>query len=221
MSSPKDKLQREVLPIPDREPIGLTTYDAKDPETKYPPIRELRPPGGRSERTNRADRRLRLRRNERVRRAGQHSDRRKAGGHRAQVQPLPYHRAVLADPGGVALGPQPSLSWDGGHHGDGDLRAGTEFEETKHLRASCRNAQAEWLLNRAIRQVPRSPRLANQSPRSVRQLALRRWRLRVLLRIPRQMGSSTWRRPNSLPNVLTSLAGRNRTTTMRSAGPMR
>ena len=26
--------------------VGLTTYDAKDPDTKYPPIKELRPPTG-------------------------------------------------------------------------------------------------------------------------------------------------------------------------------
>jgi arylsulfatase A-like enzyme len=35
---------REVLPIPDRKAVGLTTYDAKDPETKFPPITPLRPP---------------------------------------------------------------------------------------------------------------------------------------------------------------------------------
>lgn len=39
-------VQREVLPIPDMPHIGLTTFDAKDPETKYPPIRDLRPPEG-------------------------------------------------------------------------------------------------------------------------------------------------------------------------------
>src|SRR5262247_565006 len=39
-------LQRTVLPIPDSRPVGLTTYDAKDPDTKYPPIRQLRPPAG-------------------------------------------------------------------------------------------------------------------------------------------------------------------------------
>ena len=39
-----DSVQRTVLPIPDQPHIGLTTYDAKNPETKYPPIRELRPP---------------------------------------------------------------------------------------------------------------------------------------------------------------------------------
>jgi arylsulfatase A-like enzyme len=41
-----DSIQREVLPIPDRKPIGLTTYDAKDPDTKFPPITPLRPPTG-------------------------------------------------------------------------------------------------------------------------------------------------------------------------------
>jgi arylsulfatase A-like enzyme len=39
-------IQRAMLPIPDRKPIGLTTYDAKDPETKFPPITPLRPPAG-------------------------------------------------------------------------------------------------------------------------------------------------------------------------------
>src|SRR3954463_11355696 len=41
-----DDLPREVLPIPDRKPVSLTTYDAKDPDTKFPPIRQLRPPAG-------------------------------------------------------------------------------------------------------------------------------------------------------------------------------
>ena len=37
---------REHLPIPDAKHVGLTTYDAKDPNTKYPPITTLRPPEG-------------------------------------------------------------------------------------------------------------------------------------------------------------------------------
>src|SRR5262245_39797451 len=41
-----DLLHREVLPIPDRKPVSLTTYDAKDPNTKFPPITPLRPPTG-------------------------------------------------------------------------------------------------------------------------------------------------------------------------------
>jgi arylsulfatase A-like enzyme len=38
--------KREILPIPDVTPAGLTTYDAKDPDTAYPPITPLRPPEG-------------------------------------------------------------------------------------------------------------------------------------------------------------------------------
>src|SRR5499427_6824343 len=41
-----DALPRTVLPIPDRKPVTLTTYDAKDPSTKFPPIVPLRPPKG-------------------------------------------------------------------------------------------------------------------------------------------------------------------------------
>ncbi len=40
------KVERSILPIPDRPQFGLTTYDAKDPDTKYPPIKEVRPPAG-------------------------------------------------------------------------------------------------------------------------------------------------------------------------------
>ncbi len=39
-------VSRETLPIPDPQHVGLTTYDAKDPNTKYPPITMLRPPAG-------------------------------------------------------------------------------------------------------------------------------------------------------------------------------
>jgi arylsulfatase len=39
-------LQRSVLPIPDRVDIGASSYDAKDPDAKYPPIEPLRPPKG-------------------------------------------------------------------------------------------------------------------------------------------------------------------------------
>jgi len=42
----QDKVQRVILPIPDRSYVGLTTYDAKDPDTKFPPIEPLRPPEG-------------------------------------------------------------------------------------------------------------------------------------------------------------------------------
>src|SRR3954453_17143129 len=42
----EDQVQRAILPIPEQKHVGLTTYDAKDPATKFPPIREVRPPAG-------------------------------------------------------------------------------------------------------------------------------------------------------------------------------
>src|ERR1044071_5691797 len=39
-------LARTNLPIPDRPHTGLVTYDAKDPDTVFPPIEPLRPPAG-------------------------------------------------------------------------------------------------------------------------------------------------------------------------------
>src|SRR5262245_23887079 len=46
MSNVNDNRQRETLPITDSKPVGLTTYDAKDPNTKYLLIEPLRPPSG-------------------------------------------------------------------------------------------------------------------------------------------------------------------------------
>lgn len=46
MANQSDALSRTILPIPDRQHVGLTTYDAKDPDTKFPPIEPLRPPKG-------------------------------------------------------------------------------------------------------------------------------------------------------------------------------
>ncbi len=46
MSKQPDKHLRAHLPIPEVPKSGLTTYDAKDPDTTYPPIEPLRPPAG-------------------------------------------------------------------------------------------------------------------------------------------------------------------------------
>ncbi len=46
MPGSSEKFSRDVLPIPDAKHIGITTYDAKDPATKYPPIVPLHPPQG-------------------------------------------------------------------------------------------------------------------------------------------------------------------------------
>jgi hypothetical protein len=46
MTKQQDKYQRAILPIPDRPHTGLTTYDAKDPNTEFPPIEPVQPPEG-------------------------------------------------------------------------------------------------------------------------------------------------------------------------------
>src|SRR5450631_202506 len=46
MPDEDSKIPRLILPIPDRQYVGLTTYDAKDPDTRFPPIEPLRPPKG-------------------------------------------------------------------------------------------------------------------------------------------------------------------------------
>jgi hypothetical protein len=59
MSSPSGDhdLQRTTLPIPPRDYVGLTTYDAKDPDTSFPPIKPVLPlssvrPSGRNDRAD-------------------------------------------------------------------------------------------------------------------------------------------------------------------------
>ena len=46
MANQPDKHQRSVLPIPNRAYAGPIKYDAKDPDSKFPPIEPLRPPAG-------------------------------------------------------------------------------------------------------------------------------------------------------------------------------
>src|SRR5438874_5648037 len=41
-----DRSLRSILPIPDRRYPGLVVYDAKDPDARFPPITQLRPPAG-------------------------------------------------------------------------------------------------------------------------------------------------------------------------------
>jgi hypothetical protein len=40
------EVRRSVLPIPDQPGFGLVTYDARDPDTKFPPIEPVKPPQG-------------------------------------------------------------------------------------------------------------------------------------------------------------------------------
>lgn len=46
MSVQSNPETRTILPVPDRPSMGLTTYDAKDPDTVTPPFTRMRPPAG-------------------------------------------------------------------------------------------------------------------------------------------------------------------------------
>ena len=46
MASKPETISRTVLPIPDRPFTGAIMFDAKDPNSKFPPIKPLRPPKG-------------------------------------------------------------------------------------------------------------------------------------------------------------------------------
>jgi len=45
-AGPGTRPSRSQLPVPDIQPPSLTTFDAKDPDTAYPPIEPLLPPEG-------------------------------------------------------------------------------------------------------------------------------------------------------------------------------
>jgi hypothetical protein len=156
------RIQREVLPIPDPPFTGLVTYDAKDPDTKFPPIEPLRPPEG-------APNVLLVLLDD----AGfgamntfggpgttPNADRLAAGG--LTYNRVPCVRLVRADPAGVADWPQPSCSGDGDDHRGGDVRAGVHLDPAEDGGAAGGDPDAEWLLDGAHRQMSRGAVLAGE-----------------------------------------------------------
>ena len=118
-----DRHARTMLPIPDRPAPGLTTYDAKDPDTAFPPIEPLLPPGARRTCWSCCwTTWVSVRRARSVARAD--ADGGPAGCGRAAVQPVPHDGAVRADAAGDADRSQPPLGRDGQHHRDRDLGPG-------------------------------------------------------------------------------------------------
>ena len=111
----EDKKHRSHLPMASRERTGLVTYDAKDPDTKFPPIEQLRPPKG-------APNVLVILLDD----AGfgsssafggpcqtPNAERLAAGG---LVHPLPRYRPLLPDAAGAADRAQPPLCGHGRRH---------------------------------------------------------------------------------------------------------
>ena len=180
----RDEIQRQVLPIPDL-PCGARHVRRERSGNLVPADRAAAAAGGRAERPHRPDRRLRLRRIERLRRPVLDADRRAARRERAQVQPLPHDGALLADAPGAADRAQPPLGRDGRDHRDRHLGPRLQLGPAEHVRAARGDAEAERLLDGAVRQVPRGARLGDEPDGPVRRLA-DRVGVRALLRLHRR-----------------------------------
>ena len=184
----QDKRNRSHLPMPNTSRPGLITYDAKDPDTRFPPIEQLRPPTGGAQRADHPHRRRRLRFRQRVRRPMSDAERGETGGERSEAQPLPHHRPLLTDPAGAADRAQPPLCRHGRHHRDCHGRAGLLLGAAQLHVAAGQNPEAQRLLHRTVRQMPRSAGVGGQPGRALRRLAHGRRRLRVFLWLPRRRG---------------------------------
>ena len=205
---------RDVLPIPDRQHVGLTTYDAKDPDTSFPPIEPLRPPAG-------APNVLVVLLDD----AGfgvldafggpcQTPTFERLGGERAALQPLPHDGAVLADAQALLTGRN--------HHAvgmGGITEIATSAPGYSSVRPNTAAPLAETLkLNGystaqfgKCHEVP----VWQTSPMGpFDALAVRRRRLRALLRLPRRRDQPVrTRRSTTAPSRWSPTARRRRATT--------
>ena len=116
MKSKPETTSRTVLPIPDRPFTGTVVFDAKDLNSKFPPIEPLRPPKG-------APNVLLILLDD----AGfaamntfggpcTYADCGPPGRRRPHLQPVPRLRSLRADSAGVPHRPQQSLGRYGHHH---------------------------------------------------------------------------------------------------------
>ena len=191
-----DRHARTMLPIPDRPAPGLTTFDAKDPDTAFPPIEPLLPPSGAPNVLIVLLDDVGFGASSVVRWAVPDPDRGAAGRRRPALQPVPHHGSVRAHQAGAAHRPQPSLGRHGQHHRDRDLGAGQQLAAPEHQGAAGHDPQAQRLLDGAVRQVPRGAGVAELADGSVRRLAVGWRRVRDVLRIHR------WREQPVRPGAL-------------------
>ena len=94
-----------------------------------------------------------------------------SGERRTALQPVPHDRALLADPRGAADRPQPSREQHGLDHGDRDRLSRADRTAAGQRRAAGRDAAAQRLQHRRLRQVPRDGGLGGQPLRADRSLA--------------------------------------------------
>ena len=188
--SSEDKKHRSHLPMPNTVRPTLITYDAKDPDTKFPPIEQLRPPEG-------APNVLVILIDD----AGFGSssafggpcqtpaaEKLAAGG----LKYNRFHTTALCSPTRQAL-------LTGRNHHSVGMGGITEIATgapgycsvlPNSMSPLAQDAEAQRLLHSAVRQMPRSAGLGDEPGRAVRRLAYGRRRLRVLLRLHRRRGES-------------------------------
>ena len=188
--SNQDDVSRTQLPIPDIKHQGLITYDAKDPDTKFPPIRDVRPPKGAPNvlviliddvgygATSAFGGPCQTPNFEKLAKGG--------------LQYTRFHTTALCSPTRQAL-------LTGRNHHSVGMGGITEIATAapgqcsvlpEHQGAAGADPQAQWLRDRPVRQVPRSAGLADEPGGSVQRVADRRRRLRILLRLHRRREQS-------------------------------
>ena len=164
------KFDRTVLPIPEPNLPTITELDARN--AKAPPRFEVKAPAGCTERAHRADRRHGLRPVERLRRADPHADA-ASGWRKGGLRYNQFHTTALCSPTRAALltGRNHHVVQHGLDHGDGDRLPRPDRAAAEQRRAAGRDAAAQRLQHRRLRQVARDRRLGSQPVRPDRPLA--------------------------------------------------
>ena len=164
---------------------GLVTYDAKDPATSFPPIEPLRPPAGAPN--------VLIVLIDDVGFAASSAfggpidcptaERLAANGLRYNR----FHTTALCSPTRQALltGRNHHAVGDGRHHRDRHVGARLQLDPAQHRGAAGRGAQAQRLLDGAVRQVPRGAGVGDEPDGPVHAVA-DRVGLRALLRVHRR-----------------------------------
>ena len=182
-----DSVKRDVLPIPDPQHVGVTTYDAKGPRHQVPADHAASATERRAERADHPHRRCRL-----------SAPRSAFGGpcntpnfERLAADGLKYtrfHTTALCSPTRAAL-----LLSGRNHHSVGmggiteiaTSAPGLQLRAAEEQGAIGGDPQAQRLLDGAVRQVPRGAGLGDEPDGPVRRLAHGQ-RLRALLRVHRR-----------------------------------
>ena len=186
--SAQDKKHRSHLPMPNTQRSQFIAYDAKDPDSKFPPIEQLRPPKG-------APNVLIVLIDD----AGFGSSSAFGGpcqtpaAEKLAADGLKYnrfHTTALCSPTRQALltGRNHHSCGMGSHHRDRHRRPRLLLGFAQHHGAAGQDAQAQRLQYGAVRQVPRGAGLGDEPGGAVQCMAHGRRRLRVFLRLYRRRG---------------------------------